>query len=160
LHCLFGNVNHPEASPAMSAAAPAQRAIDPSLFHWPAAAPVLLAAQCLHCNAMAFPANGSCMGCGSVEVKVVGLPRRGKLWAWTIQRFMPKTPYLSSETEQSFKPFGVGYVELPGALRIETRLTENDPARLRIGAEVELVFYTHRTEDNGTEIINYAFAPV
>ena len=109
---------------------------------------------------MAFPANDSCMACGGVNVRVVPLPQRGKLWAWTIQRFMPKSPYRSSETEQSFKPYGVGYVELPGALRIETRLTESDPAKLRIGSEMKLVFYTHRTESDGTDIINYAFAPV
>jgi uncharacterized protein len=137
---------------------PAERAIDPILFQWPAATPTLQASQCSDCNAMAFPANGSCTACGGVNVKVVPLPRRGKLWAWTIQRFMPKEPYRSSETEQTFKPYGVGYVELPGALRIETRLTENDPARLRIGAEMELVFYTHRTEADGTAVINYAFA--
>ena len=70
-----------------------------------------------------------------------------------------KTPYHSSETEATFRPYGVGYVELPGALRIETRLTENDPSKLRIGAEMQLTFYTHRTEPDGTDIINFAFAP-
>jgi uncharacterized OB-fold protein len=70
---------------------------------------------------------------------------------------MPKTPYRSSETEATFTPFGLGYVELPGALRIETRLTENDPRKLRIGAEVELVIYTHRVDDDGTAVMNYAF---
>jgi uncharacterized OB-fold protein len=143
-----------------AAASKAQKAIDPVLFQWPSPSPTLLASQCSECHAMAFPANGSCMACGGVNVRVVPLPQRGKLWAWTIQRFMPKSPYRSSETEQSFKPYGVGYVELPGALRIETRLTENDPAKLRIGSEMQLVFYTHRTESDGTDIINYAFAPV
>jgi uncharacterized OB-fold protein len=149
-----------ESSPRMTALVPAQRAIDTALFDWPSTAPVLLASRCNRCSALAFPANGSCMACGSVAVTVVPLPRCGTLWAWTIQRFMPKTPYHSSETEQTFKPFGVGYVELPGALRIETRLTENDPDKLRIGAAMELVFYTHRVDADGTEIINYAFAPV
>jgi uncharacterized OB-fold protein len=82
------------------------------------------------------------------------------LWAWTIQRFMPKEPYRSSETPETFRPYGVGYVELPGALRVESRLTENDPAKLRIGQEMELVLYVHRTEADGTEIMNYAFKPV
>lgn len=108
---------------------------------------------------MAFPVNPACMACGATEVETVELPRQGKLWAWTIQRFMPKTPYHSSETEQSFRPYGVGYVELPGALRVETRITENDPAKLKIGAPMKLVFYTHRTDPDGTEVVNYAFAP-
>ena len=109
---------------------------------------------------MAFPANPSCGACGGVKVNVIALPRHGTLWAWTIQRFMPKEPYHGNETEQTFKPFGVGYVELPGALRVEARLTENDPAKLKIGSAMELTFYTHRTERDGTAVINYAFAPV
>jgi len=72
---------------------------------------------------------------------------------------MPKPPYHSSETEATFKPFGIGYVELPGTVRIETRLTESDPAKLRFGAEMELVIYTHRVETGGTQIMNYAFKP-
>ena len=73
---------------------------------------------------------------------------------------MPKTPYLSSETAATFRPYGVGYVELPGALRVEARLTENDPARLNVGQEMELVVYVHRTDPDGTEVMNYAFSPL
>ena len=87
------------------------------------------------------------------------MPRRGTLWTWTVQRFMPKPPYRSTATEATFEPFGLGYVELPGTLRIETRLLENDPQRLRIGADVELAFYTQYVEPDGTEVVNYAFRP-
>ena len=136
------------------------RAIDKTLFTWPAANPALLASRCRDCAALAFPANPSCMRCGGEDVEVVELPRRGRLWAWTVQHFMPKTPYRSSETEATFKAFGVGYIELPGALRIESRLTESDPDKLEIGQEMELVIYTHRVDEDGTEVMNYAFAPV
>jgi len=135
------------------------RPIDPSLFSWPSSQPTLFGTRCVRCESVAFPTGPSCTYCGSTEVECIELPRRGTLWAWTIQRFMPKAPYLSSETEATFKPFGVGYVELPGAVRVETRLTEADPAKLRIGAEMELVIYTHRIEADGTRIMNYAFAP-
>ncbi len=37
-----------------------------------------------------------------------------------------------------FEPYGVGYVELPGEVRVEARLTEYDPERLRIGMPMEL----------------------
>jgi uncharacterized OB-fold protein len=72
---------------------------------------------------------------------------------------MPKSPYNSSETDATFKPFGIGYVELPGAIRIETRLTESDPAKLQFGAEMELAIYTHRFDADGTRIMSYAFKP-
>jgi uncharacterized OB-fold protein len=136
------------------------RAIDPQLFNWPATRPVLLGSRCRACGFHAFPAASSCSRCGAAGSEVVELPRRGTLWAFTIQRFMPKTPYCSSETPQTFQPYGIGYVELPGALRIESRLTVNDPAKLHVGKAMELVFYVHRTEADGTEVINYAFSPV
>jgi len=134
-----------------------QRAIDPALFQWPSTSPALLASRCTHCAAVSFPASSHCTACGCADVTVEELPRRGTLWAWTIQRFMPKTPYHSSETGETFVPFGMGYIELPGALRIESRLLQNDPLRLTIGSPMELAFYVHRTEPDGTEVINYAF---
>lgn len=52
-----------------------------------------------------------------------------------MQTFAPKPPFVATD---SFEPFGVGYVELPGQLRIESRLTESDPGRLRIGLPMKL----------------------
>jgi uncharacterized OB-fold protein len=117
----------------------------------------LRGSHCRDCGGYAFPVNSSCTRCGGLAVDVVELPRRGMLWAWTIQRFMPKPPYRGSETKETFKPYGIGYVELPGALRVETRLVENDPQKLRIGAEMELVIYTHRVDEDGSAVMNYAF---
>jgi len=51
-------------------------------------------------------------------------------------------------------------VELPGGVRVEGRLTENDPEKLKIGMEMDVIFYPFRREDDGTEIINFAFKPV
>jgi uncharacterized OB-fold protein len=99
------------------------------------------------------------MACSGQNVKVEELPRRGTLWTWTIQQFMPKSPYNTDETAETFRPYGVGYVELPGGLRVEGRLTENDPRKLQIGMEMEVVFKPIRTEDNGDEVINFFFQP-
>ena len=100
------------------------------------------------------------MACSSQDVSIEELPGRGTLWTWTVQRFMPKTPYNSGETMETFKPYGVGYVELPGGVRVEGRLTENDPDKLTIGMAMEVVFDTFRTEDNGDEVISFFFKPV
>ncbi len=130
------------------------------LFTWPAAKPALLASRCRHCGIASFPAAESCMACSGQDVVVEELPGRGTLWTWTIQQFMPKTPYKSNETAATFKPYGVGYVELPGGVRVEGRLTENDPQKLRIGMPMEVVFEPYRTEDNGDEVISFFFKPV
>jgi uncharacterized protein len=69
---------------------------------------------------------------------------------------MPKSPYRSIDSAP-FVPFGVGYVELPGALRIEARLVADDVSKLAIGANMELEFYTQYSDDDGTAVINYSF---
>jgi uncharacterized OB-fold protein len=130
------------------------------LFTWPAAKPALLASRCIQCGIASFPAAESCMACSGQEVAIEELPGRGTLWTWTVQQFMPKTPYKSNETAETFKPYGVGYVELPGGVRVEGRLTENDPQKLEIGMPMEVVFEPYRTEENGDEIINFFFKPV
>ena len=136
------------------------RPIADGLFTWPSSNPALLGSCCQDCGRVAFPARDSCAACCSTDVKVEELPRRGTLWTWTVQRFMPKRPYNSGETEETFKPYGVGYVELPDCIRVEGRLTENDPDKLEIGMEMELVVAPYRTEDDGTEVIGFAFRPV
>ena len=129
------------------------------LFTWPADEPALLGSRCRVCARTAFPAQSTCPACCGTDVTVELLPRRGTLWSWTIQRIMPKSPYATGETPETFRPFGLGYVELPGAVRVEARLTESDPEKLRIGMPMELVFLPLRREADGTDIINFAFRP-
>jgi uncharacterized OB-fold protein len=130
------------------------------LFTWPSAKPALLGSRCNNCGVASFPAADSCMACSGQDVAVEELPGRGTLWTWTVQQFMPKPPYHSGETPETFRPFGVGYLELPGGVRVEGRLTENDPAKLQIGMAMDVVFDTWRTEENGDEIISFFFKPV
>ena len=137
-----------------------QLPIADGLFTWPSANPALLGSRCQDCGIATFPAAESCMACSGQNVSVEELPGRGTLWTWTVQQFMPKSPYKSNETAETFKPYGVGYLELPGGVRVEGRLTENDPAKLNIGMEMDVVFETYRTEDNGDEVINFFFKPV
>jgi uncharacterized OB-fold protein len=136
------------------------RAIDATLFDWPAAQPALKASSCRTCGALQFPALGHCRSCGGLAVDETQLPRRGTLWAWTIQRFMPKAPYRSAQTAGNFTPWGLGYIELAGALCIESRLTQSDPQKLQIGAQLELVICPQWVEEDGTAVMNFAFKPV
>lgn len=87
------------------------------------------------------------------------LPSTGTIWAWTTQEFLPKAPYAGGETPETFKPFGVGVIDLEGVVRIESRLTESDPDKLHFGGKVELVIVPFRT-DGDKEIVSFAFKPV
>ena len=80
---------------------------------------------------------------------------RGRLWAWTTQDFPPPSPPYAGPTGKDFVPFAVGYVELPGEVKVETRLTETDPAVLEIGMEMELALVPFRTNDDGDEVVTF-----
>lgn len=131
----------------------------PDIFTWPSDAPRLIGAKCGGCAAITFPKQASCPRCGGVDMAEHLLPRRGVLWSFTTQGFLPKEPYAGDETEETFRPFGVGVVRLGDEVRVEARLTEGDPGRLRIGAEVELVTAPLRT-DGDTQILTFAFKPI
>ena len=113
--------------------------IHPNLFTWPASNPVLLGGKCPRCGEVSFPAQSSCRNCGHNDSNVIELGDRGSLWTWTIQNFLPKSPYVSDETVETFKPYGVGYVEMPAGIRIESRLLISDPNKLQIGMPMKLV---------------------
>ena len=87
------------------------------------------------------------------------LPRRGTLWTFTTQEFLPKEPYAGGETVETFTPFGVGLVQLDDVVRVEARLTESDPAKLHIGMAVRLVIVPFRHDPDGTEVMTFAFEP-
>jgi uncharacterized OB-fold protein len=137
-----------------------QVAFAPDVFTWPAEDPQLIGGRCCECHSVTFPRPVSCARCGSIDVEEHLLPRRGELWTFTTQGFLPKEPYAGGETPETFRPFGVGLVELGDEVRVEARLTENDPDRLQIGMEVELVVIPFRTDPDGTEVMTFAFAPI
>jgi uncharacterized protein len=120
--------------------------------------PRLVGCRCSECATVTFPRQGSCPRCTSEDVAELLLEPRGTLWTWTVQTFAPPPPAYRGDKE-SFEPFGVGYVELHGQVRVESRLTEADPDRLGIGMEMELrIVPVPGREADGA--VTFAFAPV
>ncbi len=123
--------------------------------------PVLKGVRCKSCGNHVFPVQNGCPKCAEDDMEPVNLGNKGKLWAWTIQGFPPKAPPYIGETDPAkFKPYGVGYVELPGEVKVEARLTESDPAMLEAGMEMELVVDPLAIDENGDEVVTFAFSPV
>ena len=116
----------------------------------------LLGSRCDDCGAYTFPRQGGCPRCAGTSMRDVALARHGTLWSFTVQGFRPKPPYTGAP---EFEPFGVGYVELPGQLIVEARLTEADPDRLSIGMPVELRLVPFRRDEAGEPVLTYAFGP-
>lgn len=86
------------------------------------------------------------------------LPNRGRLWSYTVQRFAPKSPPYAGPVP--FEPFALGYVELDGALIVESRLVDVAFRDLRIGMELELSIVPFRTDPDGTVVTTFAFRPL
>ena len=130
------------------------------LFTWPSNDPRLLGSKCQACGVVLFPAQGSCPACSGTDTRNIEMERRGKLWTYTIQGFLPnRPPYEGPETAETFKPFGVGYVELADQTRVQTRIKTRDVSKLKIGMEMELVVEKYMERD-GKDVIAYFFQPV
>ena len=117
----------------------------------------LIAAVCAECEATVFPTQASCPRCTGERIQPVLLPDRGALWSYTIQRFRPKPPY---DGPQDFEPYGVGYVQLGDRVLVEGRLTENNPARLRIGQAMKVVTDRYTVDADGAPVVTFAFQPI
>jgi len=129
------------------------------IFTWPAEEPQLIGSRCTACGIVTFPAQESCPRCAATAMEEQLLARRGRLWAWTTQNFPPPSPPYAGPTGDAFETYGVGYVELPGEVKVETRLTEADPDELAAGMEMELVVVPFRADDEGNEVMTFAFRP-
>ena len=131
------------------------------LFTWPADEPRLIGAQCAACGLTGFPAGPPCQRCGGTAYTEKLLPGQGTLWTFTTQGFPPPSPpYDGTGPAASFQPYALGYVELPGEVMVEARLTEPDPARLAIGQPMRLVIVPYTVHADGTEVMTFAFTPL
>ncbi len=99
-----------------------------------------------------FPRLDTCPYSGATDVETVTLSALATLWAWTAVTAAP--PGYAGPV-----PFGFGVVELEQEhLRVITRLTEPDPARLAFGDPMQLVADTLPDADGGS-VVTWAFAP-
>jgi uncharacterized protein len=132
-------------------------AIDPGLFTVGPDGPRLVGSRCGSCGVVTFPSQNGCPRCNNDELEQIELPERGTLWTFPTPGFPPKAAPEGAYVGplDPFEPYTVGYVELPGHCKVETRLTEPDPSKMRIGMEMKLVLVPI-TDEHET----FAFEPV
>jgi uncharacterized OB-fold protein len=97
-----------------------------------------------------FPRFARCPYTGADDVEPAELPTTGTLFLWTAVTAPP--PGYTGPV-----PFGFGVVELSNGLRVITRLTEPDPGALDAGAAMRLVAEVVAVDDDGTEVVAWAF---
>jgi uncharacterized protein len=132
------------------------RFIDPSITTWPSDPAHLLGGQCQGCGVVEFPTPRACPACGAADIHTIELPNQGTIWTYTVQGFPPPAPpYLGPSSAETFRPFAVAYVEL-GPVLVEGPLV-GDPATVRIGDAVTVVFPTLGRDAAGCDVVSFAF---
>jgi uncharacterized OB-fold protein len=126
--------------------------VAPGLIRDDGDGPRLIGAICAPCGRRCFPFADTCPWCGAEATHEVTLSPRGTLWAWTAVTAAPPG-YAGSV------PFGFGVVQLDDELRVVTRLTESDPARLAFGEPMTLVYDPVDQDEHGNDVVAWAFAP-
>ena len=115
--------------------------------------PRLVGARCSGCHTVVFPRQDSCPRCADGAMSAHVLPVRGLVWSWTLQAFPPKPPY--RPPSGGFQPYHVGYEDL-GEVLVEARL-EVPLREMRIGLPVRLTTMPAYHDEDGTEVLTFAF---
>lgn len=112
----------------------------------------LIGGMCEACKRSNFPKLETCPYCSAPGCRAHALPREGTLYLYTA--VLNRPPGYRGEL-----PFGFGVVQLRDGLRVLARLTESDLGRLRPGMAMKLVLDRLHRDDEGRDVISYAFAP-
>ncbi len=90
----------------------------------------LLGLRCRKCRRVYAIPRAVCSECCSLDLRVVKLQPRGKVYSYTVVRFPPKS--VNAEG-----PVLVCLIDLVNGAQILGRLVDIEPDRVRIGMEVE-----------------------
>ena len=125
--------------------------LEPLLFRLDEGAPVLLGSHCAACGETFFPRRRLCAICGE-PVADVDLAREGELYSWTYVH----APFFGRRQVDT-EGYGVGQVDLPEGVRVQTVLTGDRAAweigcRMRIDGDVI-------GEHEGDDVVIFRFRP-
>ena len=113
----------------------------------------LIGSRCKRCGDYFHPRKVVCANCYSQEMEEVALSSRGTIHTYTIARTSyPMTPLVA--------PFIVGEVKLAEEVQVLTLVTDIEFDAVKIGMDVELHFWKVREDEEGNEVMAYAFRPV
>jgi len=113
----------------------------------------LIGSRCKKCGDYFYPKRAICANCYSEEMEEVALSTRGKIHTYTIARTSyPGLPLTA--------PFITGQVELPEQVQVLSLITGIDFDQVKIGTDVELYFWKVREDEEGNEVMAFAFKPV
>lgn len=129
------------------------------LFTETADGPRLLGSRCAGCGTPYFPKSAVCRNpeCRGGAMADASFGPRGTLWSCAVQDYPPPAPV---RYDQPYKPYAMGVVDLADGLRVLGRMAVDDPSRLEVGMQVELVLDVLCHDEQGGEVITWKFRPV
>ena len=130
------------------------------VFTWPADDPQLIGSRCTACGIVTFPAQESCPRCASTEMAEHLLARRGSAVGVDDAGLPAAVAAVRRADGRDVRAVRCRLRRALGEVKVEARLTESDPDVLAHGMEMELVLVPFRTDDDGNEVVTFAFRPV
>jgi len=117
----------------------------------------LVGEECAKCGRLHFPPRESCLACGARAWKERPLKRTGAVYAYTI---IGKGAAPSEFLEQQLATgdYATAVVELDDGLRITAMLADVEPASVKIGMRVRMVFRRLYAQE-GVVRYGFKFAP-
>jgi uncharacterized protein len=109
-------------------------------------------------GAVRFPAERPELFDGTDGTVPIELGTQGTLFTFTTQEFAPPLPYKGDRSPERFKPYVVGYIELPEGVLVESLIVGADSSGLRIGQPMVSTTTTLETTD-GQSLVTFAFTP-
>ena len=116
----------------------------------------LIGSKCRSCGELFFIKREMCENCQSQDLEEIALTNTGKLYAFSVMFYPAPPPYKPPEP---FVPYGLGWIELPEGLVLFSLLSENDPKKLKVGMEFELIFEKLEEDKDGNDVMVYKFQP-
>lgn len=130
-----------------------QRPIAPDVFEETTDGPRLVGGRSRSDRRIVFPLPG---GSERDLYDRILLAPKGQLWGWTVQRFQPGAPPYAGANKEDFRPFVVGFVEIPDEVIVQGYI-DADPAALALGQPMELSIRPFSIDPDGTQVMTYAF---
>lgn len=111
----------------------------------------LAGCECGECGRKYFPKRGFCTECGSQHtMRDARIEGPGKLYSHSIIHIAPKT----------FKvPYAVGYVDLPGDVRVLGQIVGWEDGPLTQGMEMQIGYAPIAEEPDGSVRESFVFQP-
>lgn len=107
-----------------------------------------------------FPAERPELFDGSPDIQAdiepLELSTEGTLFTFTTQEFPPPLPYQGKRDPDVFRPYVVGFIELPEGLLVESLIIDAAAGELQIGQQMVSATTTLETEA-GESFLTYAF---